>query len=167
MADYTQRKLQIKVSSSNIQRKLDTIFFENCPGLYPKLKIEELEVEVEAQKLRKTWLDLEKAEKKLTDDQYRKRHREVNQRIISLGNDLWTQNQTLRQLNEKEGKASELCPNSEGAFVHTLLALYRDPNIPHARSRSEQSTMRSAALEVYKPSIGAPKGKLWCPITGA
>ena len=60
---------------------------------------------------------------KFNDNHFRKSHKETNQRIISIGNDLWTQNQTLRQLNEKAGKALELGPDSEGAFVHTVLAL--------------------------------------------
>ncbi|KAL8774780.1 MAG: hypothetical protein Q9209_000719 [Squamulea sp. 1 TL-2023] len=148
-ADHRERQLKLQSSKANLKRKLSTISFEHDPRPYTKLKIEEVEVDIEEQKLEKEWLDMEKDEKKLRDKDYQLGHRSANKRIISLGDTLWSQNQALRRLDEQQGKAPELGPDTE------------------ARSKSVQSAMRAAALEVYKPHLGAPddgQGRLWCPI---
>ncbi|KAL8830717.1 MAG: hypothetical protein Q9191_001279 [Dirinaria sp. TL-2023a] len=162
-----ERSLAIKASKHDLKSKLSTISYGDSPSDYTRLKIEELETEIEEQKLHKDWLDVEKKERNLTDTNYRKDHRETNKRIISLGNDLWTQKQQLRALSEKAGKAPYLGPDSEGAFVHTLLALYKDPYTSSARLSNVQTQMRNASIEAYQPGQGAPEGleeKFWCPI---
>lgn len=166
-APLQERSLAIKTSRNDLKRKLSIMSYEENPSGYTRVKIEELETEIEEQKLHKDRLDVEKKERNLTDTNYRKDHHETNKRIISLGNDLWIQNQRLRMLSEKAERIPYLGPDSEGAFVNTLLALYKDPYTSSARSSNAQSQMRNASVEAYKPGTGAPEGleeKYWCPI---
>ncbi len=83
------RSLQLRESRSDLKRKLSSTSLESSPILYRKLKIADLENEVEEQKLHKVWLDVEQSERKLTDSKYRTAHRDTNQRIISLGDEMW------------------------------------------------------------------------------
>ena len=158
------RSLQLRESRSDLKRKLSSTSLESSPILYRKLKIADLENEVEEQKLQKAWLDVEQSERKVTDSKYCIAHRNTNQRIISLGDEMWRHKQALREDEEQSGKAPRLGPDSTGAFIFTLLTLYKDPNTSSKRSSTVQSEMQRSVLQVYEPSKGAPQGKFWCPI---
>ncbi|MCJ1427026.1 hypothetical protein MMC29_004929, partial [Sticta canariensis] len=164
-AALEQTRLQLRTSRSDLKRKLSTTFFEMSPLEYRKLRIEDLGLEMEQHRLHKSWLDIEHREKNLTDNDYRKDQRSANQRISSLGDELWKHKQSLRQEQEKRGEMPTLGPDSKGAFVNTLLALYKDPLVSAKCSSEEQPAMRNPALVVYESAKGAPKGKLWCPIS--
>ena len=47
------------------------------------------------------WLDLEYQECHLTNNEHRKGYREVNKRILSLEDDLWLQQEALRDQEKK------------------------------------------------------------------
>jgi hypothetical protein len=160
-----QKRLHLKESRSDLKRKLTATSFESSPVLYPKLKIEDLEVEVEEQKLHKSWLDIEYTEGNVTGGIHRSSHRATNNRIISLGEELWDQIRGLKADEEKAGKAPVLGPDVEVAFKYTLLALYKDPNLSSKRSTRVQAEMRKSAIQMYDAEKDAPKGKLWCPIS--
>lgn len=66
--------------------------------------------------------------------------KQVNSRIMSLGNELWIENQLLRQEEEKARKAPALGPDSRDALVQTLSKLYKDPNESQKRSSTIQTT---------------------------
>ena len=124
----------------------------------------DLETEREEYILDKKWLDIEHGERKLTDANYQKAHRSANQRIVSVGDELWRQRQAARVDEEQAGKAPPLGPDSTGAFVYALLALYKDPHISTKRSTAEQTQLRKSALITYESAKGGKYGKLWCPI---
>lgn len=125
-----------------------------------------MELQAEEQRVHKSWLDSEHEQRQITDSDHRKEHRETNKRIVSLGNDLWVENEELRKQEEKEGRVQKLGPDSKGAFVYTLLALYKDPHESHKRSSAVQSHMKQTAMMVYEAEKGAPvKGKVWCCIS--
>ena len=160
-----ERRLSVKHSQNELKRKLSTISLEEDPGTYTRLKIEEYEVELEGEYLNKEWLDLQNTQKTLQDRPFKRGHQEANKRIISLGESLWQEKQKLRDIHERSGQEPQLGPDSHGAFVQTLLALYKDPHAPKGRDKSAQSNMVKQAKIDYKPETGAPSiGKLWCPI---
>lgn len=159
-----EKSLRLRESRSELKRKLASTPFESSPIAFQKLKIEEIQTEIDEERLNKEFLDIEHGEQKLTDNDYRKAQRNTNMRIISLGEDLWNHRRGLRDEEEKSGVIPPLGPDVQGAFVHTLLSLYKDPNISAKRSSSKQSAMRESAIQVYESRKDAPKGKLWCPI---
>lgn len=145
---------------------MSEVSFEEHPLEYRKLRIEELEVQVEEHKVHKSWLDYEHEQRHMDDNTHRKDHRETNKRIVSLGSDLWQENEQLRMHEELEGKTPKLGPDSRGAFVQTLLALYKDPHTSHKRSGFIQSQMKTTAITVYEANKGTPfKGKIWCCVS--
>lgn len=160
-----EKTIRLRESRSELKRKLASTSFESSPIEYQKLKIEELETEVDEQRFHKASLDIEHAERKLSDTEYRNAQRSTNVRIVSLGDDLWRQKQGLRELEEKSGKIPPIGPDSQAAFVYTLLALYRDPHVHSKRSSSVQSAMRKSSIKVYESSKDAPAGHLWCPVS--
>ena len=121
---------------------------------------------MEEQRVHKSWLDLEHEQRQMSDNDHRKEHRETNKRIVSLGSDLWTEQEALRQQEENEGRVQKLGPDSKGAFVYTLLALYKDPYNSQKSSSHIQSQMKEASMKVYGVREGSPiKGKIWCSIS--
>lgn len=159
-------RLHLTKSRADLKRKLSKVSFEKKPITYRKLRIEEMELQAEEQRVHKSWLDSEHEQRQITDSDHRKEHRETNKRIVSLGNDLWVENEELRKQEEKEGRVQKLGPDSKGAFVYTLLALYKDPHVSHKRSSAVQSHMKQTAMMVYEAEKGAPvKGKVWCCIS--
>ena len=166
VAAIDHHRLQLQRSQADLKRKLSEVSFEDEPIPYRKLKIEELELHREEQWVHKSWLDIELEKRHLNENEHRKEHRETNKRIVSLGSELWIEQAALRREEEKEGRAPELGPDSKGAFVHTLLALYKDPNKSNKRSSNSQSRMKKASITVYKAEKGAPSaGKIWCCIS--
>lgn len=160
-----EKVLRLKESRSDLKRKLSSTSIQSSPVEYRKLKIADLETEREEYMLQKTWLDIEHGEQKLTDSNYQKAHRSANQRIFRVGNEIWRQRQAAREEEEQSGKALLLGPDSTGAFVYALLALYKDPHVSSKRSTAEQTELRRSALITYESAKGAKRGKLWCPIT--
>lgn len=160
-----QRTLQLQSSRQDLKRKLSSTSYNESPIYYHKLKIEALNLEVEEHTNKKSWLDIEHEEHKLDVKDYRYSHRKTNERTISLGDELWKQRQGLQQEEEKAGQAPAMGPDSRQPFIHTLLALYKDPTVSSKRSSSEQKEMRTSAIRVYESAKGAPKGRLWCPIS--
>ena len=149
---------------ADFKRNLSEVSVEASALEYTKFRIE-LEAEVEELRAHKHSLDVEREEETLDDKIYWKNHMETNRRIDSLGNDLWRGNRFLRQIHQKEGRVPELGPDSEGAFVNTLLTLYKDPTISHGRCSTIQTEMKDAAVLRYGANLDAPKGKLWCCIS--
>ena len=128
--------------------------------------MEEIDVQVEEERVHKSWLDFEYGQRQISDKDHRKEHRETNKRIISLGNDLWTEQEELRKQEEKEGRVLKLGPDTKGAFIQALLALYKDPRGSKKRSSTIQSHMKETAIKVYEAGKDAPfKGKIWCCIS--
>ena len=116
--------------------------------------------------VQKSLLDLEHEQRRMNDIEHRTRHREANKRIVSLGDDLWTEQEELKKQEEREDRVQKLGPDSRGAFVATLLALYSDPQTSKKRSSKVQSNMRSQSITKYEARKGAlTKEFLWCCIT--
>ena len=159
------RSLVLKQSRQELKRKLSTISHKDSPIEFTRLKLEDARAEKEEELLHKEWIDEEKDN--FSDNDFRKAHREVNKRIISLGDTLWKHAKELRRLEEKHGLVPQLGPDSKGAYVSTLLSLYKDPRKTGKRSSSLQSNMRAAAIEVYDVEKDAPAGRLWCAISGS
>lgn len=160
------QRIQLKESRAETKRKLSKVSFEEQPICYRKLRIEDLQIQVEEQRVHKSWLDHEHMQSQTGDNHYRKEHRETNKRIASFGSDLWAENQELRKQEEKEGRVLRLGPDSKGAFIYTLLALYKDPNESRRRSSQVQSHMKETAMTVYEAKKDAPvMGKIWCCIS--
>lgn len=65
------------------------------------------------QRIHKSWLDHEHQQRWTNDN-----HRETNKRIVSLGSDLWAENEGLRKQEEKEGRIPRLGQDSKGACLH-------------------------------------------------
>lgn len=148
-----QKRIQLKESRAELKRKLSKISFEDQPFEYRKLRIEDLEVQVEEERFHKSGIDHEHQQRQMNDSGSRKAHRETNKRIVSLGSELWKENEQLRMQEELAGKVPKLGPDSKGAFVQTLLALYKNPNVSHKRSSSLQSHKRQL-FQFTKPAKG-------------
>ncbi len=159
-------RLRLKESRAELKRKLSKVSFEREPITYRKLKMEEIDVQVEEERVHKSWLDSEYGQRQISDKDHRKEHRKTNKRIISLGSGLWTEQEELRRQEEKEGRVLKLGPDTKGAFIYALLALYKDPRGSDKRSSTLQSHMKETAIKVYEAGKDAPfKGKIWCCIS--
>lgn len=69
--------------------------------------------------------------------EYRKAQRSLNTRIVSLGDDLWQANQELRAVEAEKGLKPALGPDSDGAFVDTLLKLYIAQYLQHLQHQRQ------------------------------
>lgn len=163
-ATYEQRLAQHKQSREDLKRKLSDVSLERGSIAHKKLRISELELDVDEQRIYQTWLDMEKEKGLLFDKDYRKAYNVVNKRIISVGDELWQLVRKLREEQENAGEVKLLLPDSDGAFVAALLRLYKDPTTSRKRSSTQQSAMRKDAIQLYGSGLGAPEGELWCPI---
>ena len=165
-ATIESRQLQLKQSRAEIERKLSELSYEETPIPYLKLKIEDLELQCEEQRVDKSRLDLEYEQYQLPNMDHYKGERKINERISSLRNELWTQQEALRGQEEKEGLVPKLGSDSRGAFNSTLLALYKDPYHSHKRSTHIQSQMKKTSITVYAARKDAPsEDKICCCIT--
>ena len=120
-------QLRLKESRAGLKRKLSKVSFDREPITYQKLRMEEIDVQVEEARVHKSWSDLEHEQRQISDDDHRKEHLETNKRIISLGNDLWAEQEELQRQEEEEGRVLKPGPDTKGAFIHALLALCKDP----------------------------------------
>ena len=160
------RSLHIQASRDELKRRLSQTSFEQAPIRHQKLRIEDLELQREEQKVHKLWLDDEYELGNFSASAHRSEHKKTNERYVSLGSQLWNQKEILRAQEEKNGRVEVLGPDVTGAFVATLLALYKDPNKSRKRSSHIQSQMKETSIAVYEAAKGAPsEGKLWCCIT--
>ncbi|KAL8783509.1 MAG: hypothetical protein Q9195_009363 [Heterodermia aff. obscurata] len=156
--------LKLTESQVDLKRKLRDCSFESNPIEHTKLRIRELSEAQSSEHLNKDWLDTEMEQRVVTESLYKKQIKESNQRIISLGDDMWKQSQVLRSLEEQAGLAPRLGPDAHGAYVSVLLKLYKDPTTSGKRSKAHQAQMRSEAIKKYSPGVGAPLNEYWCPI---
>ncbi|MCJ1280210.1 hypothetical protein MMC21_008037 [Puttea exsequens] len=118
-----QRK-QLEQRRDELKRKASTISSDDSPVEYRKIRMEELRHERDEFLLEKDFLDEEKKERKLDDKQYRKAPKLVNFRVISLGSQLWQEAQSLREEEIRAGISLPVGPDSQGAFIDTLLAVW-------------------------------------------
>ena len=162
---WTSRNLSLRASRDELKRKLSTTSFEQARLEHAKLRVSELETLRDIERHEKEWLDLQREEETISTADYKKCQRDLNQRIVSLGNEVWKASQTLRAVEEEEGLKPTLGPDSDGAFVAALLKLYIDPTTTRKRSRAAQAQMRTNAVERYNPSADAVDGQWWCPVT--
>ena len=166
LAAIQEHQLRISTSQAELKRKLSNKSFDQAPIPYRRLRIEELNLRREEQMVQKSLFDLEHEQRRMSDTEHRTRHREANKRIVSLGDDLWTEQEEVKKREEREGRVQKLGPDSRGAFVATLLALYSDPQTSKKRSGKVQSHMRSQSITKYEARKGALRKEfLWCCIT--
>ena len=165
-AALASQRIKLQDSNADLKRKISTTSFEADPVQHVRLRIEHLKNQKSEQHLHRSLLDAESEDKNLTESAYKKEIKETNKRIISLGENLWKQNQLLREIKEEKGTAPELGPDSRGAFVHVLLSLYEDPWKSGKRSSSGHGKMREEAIKEYEVESDAQEGKLWCAISG-
>ena len=159
-------RLHLSKSRADLKRKLSETSIDEAPIKYRKLRIEDLELQQELLRVDKSWFDLEHELRQMSDKEHRTNHQITNQRIVSLGGDLWKEQEELRKYEEKTGLKPKLGPDSRGAFVHTLLALYKDPYKGRKRSSQIQSNMKKQSIAKYEARKGAEvEGQIWCCIT--
>ena len=166
IAAIQDHQLRLTRSQAELKRKLSETSFDQAPIQYRKLRIEELNLRQEEQMVQKSLFDLEHEQRRMNDKEHRTRHQEANKRIVSLGDDLWTEQEEIKKQEEREGRVQKLGPDSRGAFVATLLALYKDPQNSKKRSSKVQSHMKNQSITKYEARKGAlTKDAIWCCIT--
>ncbi|KAI9763108.1 MAG: hypothetical protein M1840_000920 [Geoglossum simile] len=166
-----ERRLELRASRQDLKRKLSDNALEWGSKRYMQLQIEDIELEREELVLERDDIGWEAEHKMMDDRKYRAARRTVNGRIVSLGDDLWQLKRGLRAINEKDGKVALLTPDSSGAFISTLLHLYKDPTRSRKRSSAMQSEMRRSTIEAYgatRPATDDSPEKNWlrCQVTG-
>ena len=165
LAAWTETNLNIKESLTNLKRKRSCISVEEDPIAHQRLKVEQVEILQTEQRHLKTWFDIERNDQLIDTRNYKKAHRETNKRLVSLGEEYWKENQTLRALEEKAGIQPTLGPDSEGAFAAVLMRLYKDPTaMSTKRSSRIQTKLRNESIVRYESKKNAPKSYLYCPI---
>ena len=165
-AAIDDRRVHLSESRANLKRKLSQTTIDEAPIHYRKLRIEDLELQQEQLRVDKSWFDLEYELHQMSSKEHQRNHQVTNQRIMSLGGDLWKEQEELREYEEKTGLEAKLGPDSRGTFVHTLLALYKDPYTVRKRSSQIQSDIKKQSIIKYEARKGAEgKGELWCCIT--
>ncbi|KAI9767852.1 MAG: hypothetical protein M1840_005345 [Geoglossum simile] len=155
----------------DLKRKLSDNALERGSKWCIQLQIDDIELEREELVLDRDEINWEAERKMMDDRKYRAARRTINGRIVSLGDDLWQLKRGLRVINEMDGKVAILTPDSEGAFVSTLLHLYKDPTRSRKRSSAMQSEMRRSTIEAYnatRPATDDSPDKDWlrCQVTG-
>lgn len=166
IAAIQEHQLRLTRSQAELKHKLSETSFDQAPIRYRKLRIEELNLRQEEQMVQKSLFDLEHEQRRMNDTEYRTSHREANKRIVSLGDDLWTEQEEIKKQEEREGRVQKLGPDSRGVYVATLLALYKDPQTSKKRSSETQSHMKNQSVTKYEARKGAlGKDTLWCCIT--
>ena len=160
------RRLHLSKSRADLKHKLSETSIDEAPIKYRKLRIEDLELQQEQLRVDKSWFDLEYELRQMSSKDHQRNHQSTNQRIVSLGGDLWKEQEELSEYEEKTGLKPKLGPDSRGAFVHTLLALYKDPYTVQKRSSEIQSNMKKQSITKYEAGKGAEvEGEIWCCIT--
>jgi hypothetical protein len=143
---------------------------EEGTEMHIKLRIEGVELNKEELLIENQRLDLEKQDNCIDHRAYQKAKKENNKRIISLGDDLWSERRKLRKIKEDTGKISLLTPDSDNAFAAALLRLYKDPKMSKKRRSTIQTTLRADTIKAYgaAPSKGNQdyKGFVRCALTG-
>ena len=162
----SSQRLHFTQSRAELAIKLSDVSLDKYPTQHRKLRIEDLQIQVEEVRFHKMWLDNKYQQRQLDDSNHRMAHNDANHRIMSLESDLWTEHQEIRRQEEKEGKVPKLGPDTKGDFTCTLLALYKDPRESRKRSSARHSHMTESAIKVYDAEQGAPaKGKIWCCVS--
>ena len=160
------RRVHLSKTRADLKRKLCETSIDEAPIKYLKLRIEDLELQQEQLRVDKSWFDLEHELHQMSSKDHQSNHKVTNQRIVSLGGDLWKEQEELREYEEKTGLKPKLGPDSRAAWVHTLLALYKDPYMTRNRSSQIQSNMKKQSIAKYEARKGAEaEGEIWCCIT--
>ena len=159
------QRLKLSQSRSDLKRRLSQTSFKDGLIRYQRLKVEDLELQRDEWRLKGKSLDVEFEQHLLSFDQHRKAQRDINVRIASLGDQLWKQQERLREQEEKENQVPPLGPDSNHAFVATLLALYKGPHEKRKRSKKVQTQLKRSSIATYNADQGAPQNELWCCVT--
>jgi len=166
LAFINSRQVRLRQSRAELKGKLSKVSFGSSPLEHTRLKIEDIEAERDELRLENRRLGLEMRDKQWTGLQYRQKLKKSNQRVVSLGETLWEQSKKLRKLEEDLGLVAKLGPDSKGAYVATLLALYKDPTKTNKRDGTLRSTMKATAVKVYEVRKDAPrKNQIYCVIS--
>ncbi|KAM0802259.1 hypothetical protein BDR22DRAFT_887507 [Usnea florida] len=152
-------------SQPELKRKLSETSFDQASIQYRKSMIEEMNLRQE-EMVQKSLFDMEYDQRRIKNTEHPTRHKEANKKSMSLGDDLWTEQEEMKKQEEREGRVQKLEPDPRSAFITTLLALYNKPQSSKKRSSKVQSHMRSQSITKYGARKGAlTKDPLWCCIT--
>lgn len=163
---HSEKALALKKSREALKRARSELSDDAEGTRRCKVRIFELEVELEGIEERQASLDAEEAEQKLDIADYRAGHRRANKEKSSLVAELWDARRELFKMEEQLGVREKISPDGHAAFNSLLMRLYHDPQSKKSqRPPSEQSQLRKASIKYYGSDIGAPHGKLWCPFT--
>jgi hypothetical protein len=170
LAALEERRIKHTVSKADLKRKLSDKLLEEGTEKHIKLRIEGVELNKEELLIENQRLDLEKQDNYVDHRVYQKAKKENNKRIISLGNDLWSERRKLRKIQEDTGKINLLTPDSDNAFAAALLRLYKDPKMSRKRQSAIQSTLRADTIKAYGAAPSQEnqgyKGFVRCALTG-
>lgn len=169
-ATFNERRIKHVASKTDLKRKLSEASLEVGTERHIGLRIDSIVLDKEELLIENERLELEKLEDCIDHRVYQRARKENNKRIISLGDDLWSEKRKLRKIQEDTGKIGLLTPDSDNAFAAALLRLYKDPKMSRKRQSAIQSTLRTDTIEAYgaTPSRDDPKykGFLRCALTG-
>jgi hypothetical protein len=169
-AAWEERQIRHTASKTDLKIKQSDKSLEEGTEEYIKLRIEGIELDKEELMIENQRLVLEKEDDCIDHRIYQKGKKENNKRIISLGDDLWSEKRKLRKIQEDSGKIGLLTPDSDNAFAAALLRLYRDPKMSRKRQSAMQSLLRTDTIKAYgaEPSRENHKheGFLRCALTG-
>jgi hypothetical protein len=169
-AAFNERRIKHTTSKSDLKRKLSDTSIEEGSEAHTKLRIEGIEIDREELEIENERLGLEKMENAIDTKDYRRAKMGNNKRIISLGDDLWSERRKLRKIHEQSGKLALLTPDSDNAFAAALLRLYKDPKMSKRSRSAMQSALRIDTIEAYAATPtendNKDKGHLRCALTG-
>jgi hypothetical protein len=170
LAALEERRIKHAVSKTDLKRKLSDKSLEEGIEKHIKLRIEDVELNKEELLIENQRLDLEKQDNRIDHRVYQKAKKENNKRIISLGDDLWSERRKLRKIQEDTGKISLLTPDSDNAFAAALLRLYKDPKMSRKRQSAIQSALQADTIMAYGAAPSQEnqdyKGFVRCALTG-
>ncbi|KAI9815382.1 MAG: hypothetical protein M1832_005521 [Thelocarpon impressellum] len=165
-----EARIRHKTSMAELKRKLSGDVKEGTVQ-HQKLRIQEVELDRDMANIELDFVDLQREEGVFDVKDHKKAQKMISIRVISLGDELWKRNKELRDCLERENQIVPLTPDSDGAFVETLLHLYKDPTTKN-RSSTAQSNMRRDSIEIYnalpaRAGEAPHKNWLWCSVTAA
>jgi hypothetical protein len=169
-AAFNERRISHTRSKIDLRRKLSDATLEEGSERHTKLRIESIELDKEELAIENERLGLEKLENAIDQRAYQRARKNNNKRIISLGDDLWSEKRKLRKIHEQSGKIDLLTPDSDNAFAAALLRLYKDPSMSKKRQTTIQSSLRTDTIKAYGAAPSKDdlkyKGFLRCALTG-
>jgi hypothetical protein len=170
LAALEERRFKQAVSKTDLKRKLLDKLLEEGTETHIKLRIEDIKLDREDLFIENQRLDLEKQAHCIDHRVYQKAKKANNKRIISLGDDLWSEKRKIRKIQEDTGKISLLTPDSDNAFAAALLRLYKDPKMSRKRQSAIRSILRADTIRAYGAAPSQEnrdyKGFVRCALTG-